>query len=146
MTTVTSPLYRAMYWSQRCTTTTQFDLDEILNASLRHNSRNQVTGLLAHTKEYFVQLLEGPYHVLDHLLAGIRRDPRHRYMTLTQFLPIEQRNFPHWIMGEARLPDYILAQVQCTDRPFHPGKLTNAELLEMMEMLGDMLMETICPT
>lgn len=77
------------------------DLGRILNASLRNNARDHVTGALIFDRGRFVQVLEGQRAALDALFRLIRHDLRHEKVTLAEMTEIEDREFGNWSMAYA---------------------------------------------
>lgn len=77
------------------------DLGRILNASLRNNARDNVTGALILDRGRFVQVLEGKRSVLDQVFRRIRHDMRHEKVTLAEFTEIPDREFGNWAMAYA---------------------------------------------
>lgn len=77
------------------------DLGRILNASLRNNARDRISGALIYDRGRFVQVLEGGRGVLNRVYQRIRYDMRHEAMTLADFAEIPHREFAAWSMAYA---------------------------------------------
>lgn len=76
----------------------QADLD-IMDTAWRHNPNMGVTGYLVRTRRQYIQLLEGPYDVLDDLLGLICRDARHTSVQILSDRTVSKRIFSDWNMG-----------------------------------------------
>jgi len=77
------------------------DLGRILNASLKNNTRDRITGALIYDRGRFVQVLEGGRSVLNQAYQRIRYDMRHEKVTLADFAEIPAREFGAWSMAYA---------------------------------------------
>ena len=96
-------LYRLVYTSSRDESCSDEDIEQILAASSRNNSGQDVTGLLIHTPKRFLQVLEGPYDVVQNLYEKIEKDPRHGGSTMRYCEPIESREFEGWYMAGKKM-------------------------------------------
>ena len=88
-------------------------LEDILDASLRNNEPNGLTGMLLYAGGSFMQVLEGEEADVDATLARVRRDPRHSDVFEIDRSPIDERSFANWRMGFRRL--------DVSDAVAHPG-------------------------
>ena len=75
------------------------DFEEIAVASKRNNRQMDVTGMLLHCGDEFVQVLEGAQQQVMALYERIARDPRHTQLTIIGTDRAEARRFPDWSMG-----------------------------------------------
>ena len=75
------------------------DLDNILAASKRNNTRVGVTGALCFANGIFLQQLEGDRTEVNRLYHRILTDPRHRDPVVLNFAEINSRRFTTWAMG-----------------------------------------------
>jgi len=75
------------------------DLDRILLASRRNNSRDDITGMLLFNGKRFLQALEGPDELVTATYDRIKLDPRHRAPVLLSSKPITERQFGAWAMA-----------------------------------------------
>lgn len=83
------------------TPTQPFDPEELhvlANEAARLNALEGITGLLIFNGQRFCQTVEGGVDSIDLLLARLRRDPRHRKLTVTADGIIEARSFGTWRM------------------------------------------------
>ena len=96
-------LVRCLYASRISTPLATFALDEILEQSRRKNPTRGITGLLCHTHDSFVQVVEGGREPISDLLRSIYRDDRHQQMTILLFEEIAERRFGNWTMGRVNV-------------------------------------------
>lgn len=81
----------------------QDDLRDILEVSRKNNAEQGITGLLLYSNRNIVQVLAGARENLEQLFEKIRRDSRHRQVTLLSFDPAPERKFKDWSMGYKRI-------------------------------------------
>ena len=79
------------------------ELDRILESASRHNTPQDITGMLLYAAGSFMQVLEGEADAVDETYGRITADPRHHDIFLITREPNEQRNFAQWRMGFRRL-------------------------------------------
>ena len=96
-------LVRCLYASRISTPLAASALDEILEQSRRNNPARGITGLLCHTHDSFVQVVEGGREPISDLLRSIYRDDRHQQMTILSFEEIAERRFGNWTMGRVNV-------------------------------------------
>ena len=75
------------------------EIQHILEVSRLNNLRDGLTVLLVVAGRSFLQVLEGPTHVLDATYARIGADPRHFAMVQLGRKVIAEASFPDWAMG-----------------------------------------------
>ncbi len=90
---------RIVYSSAAVGSVDEQTLSDILAAARLRNARRDITGMLLYRDGVFLQLLEGSRVEVDLVMEAIRRDPRHRRLTLLLDERIEARAFPAWSMG-----------------------------------------------
>lgn len=95
---------RLMYVSKSRQALTSDQMDELLETARYNNARNGITGLLLYTADSFIQVLEGPEEAVGKTFDAIRKDPRHRDITVLIRDRIEARSFPGWAMGYETRP------------------------------------------
>ena len=88
-----------IYSSVRNVNCTDEEIQKILNSCERHNPGKSITGVLVHSKNYFLQFLEGDEAELMALYNHIKKDSRHSKVILLNKGTIEERMFPSWHMG-----------------------------------------------
>ena len=89
---------RILYTSRARTDLPSEEVFRIIETSARNNPARDVTGFLIFHNNRFLQLVEGERSALDDLLAVLRRDPRHRDLTVHYRKPARERCFPNWRM------------------------------------------------
>lgn len=115
-----------------------YEVRHILEASIRNNRYDGISGLLWWHGSFFVQVLEGDTVALDDLMVRLMADTRHANVNVIDRRAIAQRQFGSWGMAlvtdPLHYPDFI-------DRHFG-GTLPTPEQAEG-EKVADMLMELI---
>ncbi len=89
---------RILYTSRASTDLPSDDVFRIIETSARNNPSRDVTGFLIFHRGQFLQLVEGERQALDELLGVLKRDIRHRDLTVHFREPAQQRCFPNWRM------------------------------------------------
>ena len=87
------------------------DLSSLLEYAREWNQEHHVTGMLLYIQGKFVdqnegrfiQVLEGQEEEVRNLFNNIRRDSRHRQVTLLQEVNVKNKNFKTWTMGFERM-------------------------------------------
>lgn len=97
------PLQQLIYVSSAVEVLPDEELDRILESSVRHNTPQQVTGMLLYSGGNFMQVLEGEAAALDETYDRICHDPRHRNIVLLYREVISSRSFMRWSMGFHRV-------------------------------------------
>ncbi len=93
-------LYSLLYTSAETEPLTEIELKSLLEQARNYNLRKNITGMLLHHKNSFLQLLEGDKHIIEDLFRlKISKDKRHTAITEYFLSPIDQRTFPEWSMG-----------------------------------------------
>jgi len=75
------------------------EMEELLMKARANNQRDGITGCLIYYKGGFVQLLEGDREKIEILYEKIKKDPRHKNVTLFADDEISRRTFPNWGMA-----------------------------------------------
>ena len=97
-------LVRLLYASRAATSPLAPDtVDAILATSRRQNPALGITGLLCHSGDIFMQVIEGGREAVNHLYSRICQDPRHRDVLLLHYEEITERRFAGWTMGQVNL-------------------------------------------
>ncbi len=92
-------LIQLTYASRPSLTFKNEEMDDILTASKRNNTRVGVTGALLYANGIFLQQLEGDRTEVNRLYHRILKDPRHRDPVILSFAEINSRRFTSWAMG-----------------------------------------------
>lgn len=96
-------LTRLIYVSTATGILDEDELKRILESSVRHNSPQQVTGMLLYFDGSFMQVLEGDEAAIDEVMSRISNDRRHHSIFVLVKEPIETRESGSWSMGFKRL-------------------------------------------
>jgi hypothetical protein len=91
-------LYQLVYSSTRTPACTDVEIQKILDSCKRNNPGQNITGVLLHSEQYFIQYLEGSKDIIK-VYDQIKTDPRHTKVVMLSYGPIEKRAFPAWHMG-----------------------------------------------
>lgn len=101
---------------------TRAELRALLALSVRRNRALGVTGMLLYAHGGFMQLLEGEEGAVKDLFDFVRRDDRHRRVTVLVQGPVAQRTFADWAMAYRCLDDEA-AEAQAQDDDGLPAEL-----------------------
>ncbi len=96
-------LYQLVYTSVRKPNCDENEIVKILDSCKRNNPPQDVTGILLHSDDLFIQYLEGDKNIIK-LYDMIKDDPRHKRVVLLSYGPLQERVFPSWHMGYKNLP------------------------------------------
>jgi hypothetical protein len=96
-------LVRLLYASRSAQELSPELIEGLLASSRRNNPALGVTGLLCHSGDIFMQVLEGGRDVVNQLYARICADPRHSGVVLLHYEEITERRFAGWTMGQVNL-------------------------------------------
>jgi hypothetical protein len=105
-------------------------LRSILATSRARNAIADVTGVLMLKDGWFGQVLEGPEDVVSTTFTRIKRDDRHRAVSLLAFEPIAERGFPQWPMG------YVGPGSTAAVGDFDPSGVSATELFDLLQTLA----------
>jgi len=131
-------LVRLLYASRAAQALTPEVVDSILAASRAGNVAQGITGLLCHSGDIFMQVLEGGRDPVNQLYQSIARDARHRDVVILHYEEITERRFAGWTMGQVNLarvnPSILL---KYSERPVLdpyavPGQVSMALLEELI--------------
>ena len=73
-------------------------LDAILRTSRANNHRDNITGVLVSSDQYFLQLLEGGRAAVGQCFMRIMQDPRHHEIQIISTTEARHRLFSEWSM------------------------------------------------
>jgi hypothetical protein len=96
-------LVRLLYASRAAKPLTPDVIDDILTGSRKNNPAAGITGLLCHSGDIFMQVLEGGRDAVSGLYQRIASDPRHGDVILLHYEEITERRFAGWTMGQVNL-------------------------------------------
>ncbi|MFZ6871943.1 BLUF domain-containing protein [Undibacterium sp. Di27W] len=78
-------------------------VQSIVSQSRQHNPQHGITGVLCHSDQVFMQVLEGGREAVNTLYSHILRDPRHTDVILLDYEEILERRYAGWTMGQANM-------------------------------------------
>lgn len=96
-------LVRLLYASRAANEFDAEALSQIVKQSKRNNQEQGVTGLLCHSGNLFMQVLEGGRGAVNRIYNRIVSDPRHREVELLSYEEIDERRFAGWSMGQVEI-------------------------------------------
>lgn len=96
-------LVRLLYASRAAEALTPEVIEGILAECRKSNPGLGVTGLLCHSGDTFIQVIEGGRDTVSQLYSRIICDPRHRDIALLKYEEITERRFAGWTMGQVNL-------------------------------------------
>jgi len=75
------------------------ELLDILKVSRENNQEGEVTGMLLYKGGNFMQVLEGPDDAVNAVFEKIKKDPRHKDVSVLSREQIQKRQFSSWEMA-----------------------------------------------
>lgn len=96
-------LYQLVYTSARQPNCDEKEISKILDSCKRNNPPKNITGILLHSDDLFIQYLEGDKDIIK-LYDAIKDDTRHKRVVMLSYGPLQERVFPSWHMGYKNLP------------------------------------------
>lgn len=96
-------LVRLLYASRCNGNITPELVESVLKSARKTNPTLGLTGLLCHSDNVFLQVLEGARDQVNALYNKIAKDPRHKDLCLLHYEPIMERRFVGWAMGQISL-------------------------------------------
>lgn len=138
-------LYRMIYCS-RARELDEGAIRQILDACERNNPRENITGMLLFTSDYFVQLLEGSRaNVSRRFFTTIAADTRHSEVEIMSSGTVDFRLFERWSMHYVPTPradDPGLRRFSA-DSSFNPYGMSSAAI---ERFCIDQCLKQICAT
>jgi hypothetical protein len=116
-------------------------IDEILRSSRKHNSDNQITGVLYFSNNYFLQYLEGSKNNVLSTYQRISIDSRHTDVRLITTAEIENREFDQWAMAYIPQSDILKPMhLKFTNSPdFNAPAISKENAYEVISALHEQL-------
>ncbi len=96
-------LVRLLYASKAVEEPKPETIMAIMRQSHAHNPPQGITGILCHSNQVYIQVLEGGRAAVNALYAKIVCDPRHSDVVLLHYEEINERHYAGWTMGKANL-------------------------------------------
>lgn len=104
-------MYFLIYSSKADPNLDEHGIQKILETSERNNKERNITGLLIHYQDSFIQMLEGEKEDVQQLYETIQDDERHdSVMTLFEGYT-EKRHFPAWKMSLRLVDDTAFKKI-----------------------------------
>ncbi|MBC3882848.1 BLUF domain-containing protein [Undibacterium sp. LX40W] len=131
-------LVRLLYASRAVDNNLNQTVQAIMQQSRDHNPQHGITGILCHSDDVFMQVLEGGREAINTLYSMILRDPRHKDVVLLHYEEISERRYAGWTMGQANLgkinPSILLKYSALPELNPHrmSGKMSLALIEELM--------------
>jgi hypothetical protein len=117
---MSGPYHQLIYTSDASPDLGPEGLQSIRESSQRNNARDQITGILLHSGDQFLQVIEGPRAAVERLHRVITADTRHEGMRTVLAHDVRERDFGQWAMAVRSLPPEQLAQHQALSQFFSP--------------------------
>lgn len=117
---MSGPYHQLIYTSDASPDLGPEGLQSIRESSQRNNARDQITGILLHSGDQFLQVIEGPRAAVERLHRVIMADTRHEGMRTVLAHDVRERDFGQWAMAVRSLPPEQLAQHQALSQFFSP--------------------------
>jgi hypothetical protein len=92
-------MVRCVYASRAAANLSSQMIEDIVESSRQNNPARGITGILCHSGNVFIQVLEGGRDEVCELYNSIVRDQRHAQVRLLVFEEISERKFCNWTMG-----------------------------------------------
>jgi hypothetical protein len=137
-------LYKLIYLSRNVIKgdddTLHKEITQILRSARKNNTKENITGALMFSSDYFAQILEGPHDKVLTLFEHIQQDNRHSEMVMLNFSSTDNRLFAEWAMAyvgeETALQDRFMMVAKETG--FDPNILSgNHDFDDLREKLDD---------
>ncbi len=96
-------MIRLLYASHAAQPLTPAIMQAILASSRKNNMERGITGILCHSGDYFLQVLEGGRAQVNALYNVIAQDSRHDQVTILHYEEVTERRFAGWTMGQVNL-------------------------------------------
>lgn len=104
-------LVRLLYASRPTDKNTAASVEAIVAKSRTYNPEHGITGILCHSGDIFMQVLEGGREAVNQLYNTLITDPRHRDVIVLQYEEVTERRFSGWTMGQVDLNKVNLSVV-----------------------------------
>lgn len=121
-------LVQLIYVSSAIKKLSNDELDAILQSSVQHNQRQEITGMLLYSDGNFMQVIEGEESKINETYERICEDTRHRNIILVNQETIAEREFESWSMSFRRL-SLRDAEENPTYAPFFINGIDAAKML-----------------
>jgi hypothetical protein len=123
------PMRRIIYCSQATYDIAPDELVELLDVCRRNNEAAGLSGMLLHSNQSFLQVLEGESDALSTAYGRIEADDRHTHLRLLADTSTPAALFPDWTMGFEHVDDEELADELDGFTPATLYPLVNPDLI-----------------
>jgi hypothetical protein len=113
------------------------DLRAISVNAAKTNAENDLTGVLACSREYFLQTLEGSRGAVTERFGAIHRDPRHRDIEIVSATPTQRRWYNEWSMGFTQLMASHRRKLANGTASFNPYLIDASELPQILATIAE---------
>jgi hypothetical protein len=104
-------LRRLIYTSQATRSFSKRNFLDLLHQSRAYNSVDNITGVLIHRNDFFLQVIEGDTEAIEDLLGRLLLDTRHIKLKIILDELVEKRIFSNWSMGCANFNEPELSLI-----------------------------------
>jgi hypothetical protein len=104
-------LRRLIYTSQATRSFSKRNFLDLLHQSRAYNSVDNITGVLIHRNDFFLQVIEGDTEAIEDLLGRLLLDTRHIKLKIILDKLVEKRIFSNWSMGCANFNEPELSLI-----------------------------------
>lgn len=119
-------IFRLVYISEAHHEVCYTDLENILFSARNRNSKLDITGILIHRDDFFIQLLEGPEAHVKEVLSLIIKDRRHKNLrVIKEWTSTQPRYFDKWAMS------FIDGDLEEKTHPFIQEIFSNTMLIDL---------------
>ena len=117
---MSTSVHQLIYTSRPSEELTPALLEALMARARVHNARHGITGILLHTENQFMQVVEGPKAAVETLMERIQRDFRHEDVSVIMAHTVAQRDFGEWDMAVRELPREALEPKSALSEFFRP--------------------------
>jgi Sensors of blue-light using FAD len=113
------------------------EIETIIEASIRRNAPEYITGVLLFDGRDFMQILEGEEAAVMTTFERISRDPRHSDVTVIETAVIAERECGSWWMRYVHCDD-LMAPVLAPfthDGRFEPEGMSKADVMSLLNQM-----------
>lgn len=96
-------IYHYIYVSKATIPMDEHEVSELSRKAAENNLQAGLTGMLMYAGGFFMQVLEGDKHFVEHVIGIIKKDPRHADFVTIASGYVSKRLFPSWSMGVINL-------------------------------------------
>ena len=96
-------------------------LADLMVRARAHNASRGITGVLLHTREQFLQVVEGPQSAVEQLMERIHLDTRHDDVRVIMAHTVARRDFGEWDMALREVSGQALGSGSAISEFFKPG-------------------------